>query len=471
MLKEKMLHLKRLHIVSDVLLTLLSFYVAIILMNIIRDGSAAVLYSSSMITQNLIIIGMIWGFLILRQQNSYAYRMKAYRDIFNPVFGLILKGTAGYFMWLFATKSVIPDRLFVMIFLILDFCALITLRLFVIRLLQYMRSHGKNCQQVLIVGSGDEAMKIVDDIRDNPQWGIRIMGMLEIEETDRLWRYRDVPLIGSLDELPDLIQCNQVDFVVITTDPRHIDKLGKSVTVCEKMGVKVCLLADFFDTKLAQKQAGEFLFRPAIIYSTLKEKRTSLFLKTLIDRIGAFFTLVLITPIMLGLSAVIKLSSGGKVFFTQERVGLNGRRFKLYKFRTMVENAEDLKKSLETKNEMDGPVFKITNDPRITRTGRFLRKTSLDELPQLFNIIRGEMSFVGPRPPLPTEVASYDLWQRRKLSVKPGLTCLWQVGERNDTTFEVWMKLDLQYIDNWSLWMDTKIMLKTIPTVIGGTGK
>jgi exopolysaccharide biosynthesis polyprenyl glycosylphosphotransferase len=471
MLKEKMLHLKRLHIVSDIILTLLSYYAAIILVNIIRDNSALALNSGSMITQNLMIIGMIWGFLILRQKSSYAYRMKAYKDMFKPVLGLIIKGTAGYFIWLYATKSLIPDRLFIILFLTLDFCALITLRLFVVRLLQYMRAHGKNCQQVLIIGTGDEAMKIVDDIRDNPQWGIRIIGMLEIEESAKLWRYRDVPLIGSLDELPDLIQCNQVDYVVITIDPKLIQKLDKSVSICEKMGVQVCLLTDFFNTKIAQKRVGEFLFRPAIIYSTLREKRTSLFLKTLIDRVGSFFTLILTTPIILGLSALIKLTSRGKVFFTQERVGLNGRRFKLYKFRTMVENAEDMKKSLETKNEMDGPVFKITNDPRITRTGRFLRKTSLDELPQLFNIIRGEMSFVGPRPPLPTEVARYDLWQRRKLSVKPGLTCLWQIGERNDTTFEEWMKLDLKYIDNWSLWMDTKILLKTIPTVINGTGK
>jgi lipopolysaccharide/colanic/teichoic acid biosynthesis glycosyltransferase len=159
------------------------------------------------------------------------------------------------------------------------------------------------------------------------------------------------------------------------------------------------------------------------------------------------------------------------MFFKQERCGINGRRFWVFKFRTMVHNAEALKSSLLEENEMDGPAFKIEDDPRITRIGKLLRKLSVDELPQLINVARGEMSLVGPRPPLPDEVGKYSRWQRRRLSMKPGITCLWQVGGRNDTTFDEWMKLDLKYIDNWSLWLDTKILLKTVPTVINATGK
>jgi lipopolysaccharide/colanic/teichoic acid biosynthesis glycosyltransferase len=152
------------------------------------------------------------------------------------------------------------------------------------------------------------------------------------------------------------------------------------------------------------------------------------------------------------------------------RVGLNGKKFILYKFRTMLENAEELKQGLLNKNEMDGPVFKIKEDPRVTKLGGFLRKTSLDELPQLFNVLKGDMSLVGPRPPLPSEVSNYDLWHRRKLCMKPGLTCLWQVNGRNKINFEKWMKLDLEYIDNWSLLLDFKILLKTIPAVLSGSG-
>ena len=173
---------------------------------------------------------------------------------------------------------------------------------------------------------------------------------------------------------------------------------------------------------------------------------------------------------MLSLALLIKLTSKGPVFFKQERCGLNGRKFTMFKFRTMVEDADQMKDLLAEKNEMDGPVFKITNDPRLTKVGKFLRKFSLDELPQLFNVLRGDMSLVGPRPPLPKEVSQYDPWQRRKLSMKPGLTCLWQINGRNNINFERWMKMDLEYIDNWSLWLDTKILLKTVPAVILGTG-
>lgn len=176
------------------------------------------------------------------------------------------------------------------------------------------------------------------------------------------------------------------------------------------------------------------------------------------------------SPLMLVLSLFIKFTSKGPILFRQERCGLNRRKFTMLKFRTMVEKADQMKDLLLKKNEMDGPVFKMTDDPRLTKVGAALRKFSLDELPQLFNVLRGEMSLVGPRPPLPKEVSQYDLWQRRKLSMKPGLTCLWQVNGRNNIDFEKWMKMDLEYIDNWSLWLDTKILFKTIPAVIQGTG-
>ena len=233
----------------------------------------------------------------------------------------------------------------------------------------------------------------------------------------------------------------------------------------------VCLQADFIDLASSRYHTTDFAGAPAIVYSREPELTASRMAKELIDRVVAGFGLLIISPAIAAIATLIKLTSKGPVFFKQERCGLHGRRFNVFKFRTMVPEAESLREALNAQNEMDGPVFKMKNDPRITRVGRVLRKLSLDELPQLINVARGEMSLVGPRPPLPTEVREYDIWQRRKLSMKPGITCLWQVGDRNDTTFEQWMRQDLEYIDNWSLALDAKILLRTIPAVINATGR
>jgi exopolysaccharide biosynthesis polyprenyl glycosylphosphotransferase len=184
------------------------------------------------------------------------------------------------------------------------------------------------------------------------------------------------------------------------------------------------------------------------------------------DLLVASAALTVTAPILLTVAALVKLTSEGPIFFAQERVGKNGRTFKMLKFRSMVVNAEALRAKLEAENEMDGPVFKIKRDPRITRIGHFIRKTSLDEFPQFINVMRGEMSIVGPRPPLPSEVEQYERWQRKRLSVKPGITCIWQISGRNDVTFEQWVQMDIDYIDRWSLWLDLKIFLKTIPAVL-----
>lgn len=193
-------------------------------------------------------------------------------------------------------------------------------------------------------------------------------------------------------------------------------------------------------------------------------------LKSTLDFFFSFVIIMLISPVLLIIAIAIRLEDGGSVFFIQERVGLNGRRFYIFKFRTMVANAEALKISLLGQNEQTGPVFKITNDPRVTRIGRVLRKTSFDELPQFFNVMLGDMSVVGPRPPIPSEVEKYEQWQKRRLTMKPGITCTWQVSGRNNISFNEWVKLDLEYIDNWSLTQDMVLIFKTIKAMAAGTG-
>jgi exopolysaccharide biosynthesis polyprenyl glycosylphosphotransferase len=227
---------------------------------------------------------------------------------------------------------------------------------------------------------------------------------------------------------------------------------------------------NIFPHTRAAVQLEELDGMPILTYSTTPTNVLQLFAKRAIDVTVSVSLLVIALPVILAIAAAIKLSSSGAVLFRQTRCGLNGRVFTLYKFRTMVEDAEHRRRDLQHLNEMDGPVFKLRRDPRVTVVGRWLRRFSLDELPQLWNVLRGDMSLVGPRPPIPEEVAQYQRWQRRRLSMKPGLTCLWQISGRNEVDFDRWMQLDLEYIDSWSPMLDFKILLKTIPAVLSGRG-
>jgi exopolysaccharide biosynthesis polyprenyl glycosylphosphotransferase len=231
-------------------------------------------------------------------------------------------------------------------------------------------------------------------------------------------------------------------------------------------------VADFFKTQISRTTFDDFYGRPVLVFRTTPEASWQSVIKQVMDCLGALAMLILLSPFLLIISLAIKFSSPGPILFRQQRSGLNGRPFSIYKFRTMVTNAEQLKHELEAMNEMTGPVFKVTNDPRVTPIGKFLRKYSLDEWPQFYNVLRGEMSLVGPRPLPVDEVKRFnDLAHRRRLSVKPGLTCLWQVSGRNNVTdFRDWVRLDLEYIDNWSLWLDFKILWWTVPVVLVGTG-
>lgn len=230
------------------------------------------------------------------------------------------------------------------------------------------------------------------------------------------------------------------------------------------------LQLDFLPKGFSQIFVEHLAHVPLLTFASSPQNEFALFFKRAIDVIFSAVALAIFSPVLLLLALLIKLTSSGPVFYRQVRCGLGGRRFVLLKFRSMVENAEQLQPSFEEMNEVDGPVFKIRNDPRCTTIGRWMRVLSLDELPQLWNVLRGDMSLVGPRPPLPQEVEQYEPWQRRRLRIRPGLTCLWALEGRSQLQFERWVKLDLLYIDNWSMWLDLKILLKTIPAVLSGKG-
>ncbi len=323
--------------------------------------------------------------------------------------------------------------------------------------------------RVLIVGTGQRAKAVADLILSSPELDASIDGFLDFSRKG-FWRYRDIPLLGHPDLLTGLAGRTQIDAVVLAVEPEEMPQTAPVLAAAERLGVTVSLMPDLYRTSIARAVPSSLNGTPTVAYRRVPESLAALGLKHFVDKVGAVVGLILASPIMIAAAAAIKLETPGPIFFKQMRSGANGRPFPLYKFRTMTADAERHKDSLKNLNEMSGPVFKIKQDPRVTRVGRLLRKYSIDEIPQFINVLRGEMSLVGPRPPLPSEVARYEPWQRRKLSVKPGLTCIWQVSGRNQIDFEDWMRLDLEYIDNWSLWLDARILAKTIPTVLKGDG-
>ncbi|MDX1644675.1 MAG: sugar transferase, partial [Thermoanaerobaculia bacterium] len=330
-----------------------------------------------------------------------------------------------------------------------------------------VRRRGYNYRQVVIAGTGEAAAEIADTIRDHPDWGLKVLGFVSFGPASEV---EVGPILGSADELPRLAEQQVVDEVIFTTERRRFDDLEDLVLQLEELGVTARFALTLFPKSRAKPHLEEMGGTPMMTFSTGPTDQIQLFAKRAVDLVVAAVALVLLAPLIALVALLIKATSKGPVFFRQERCGLNGRRFTLYKFRTMVEGAEAQLEELRARNEMRGPVFKLRDDPRVTPVGRLLRRFSLDELPQLWNVLRGHMSLVGPRPPVPQEVAQYRRWQRRRLSMRPGLTCLWQVSGRNEVDFERWMELDLEYIDSWSPRLDVEILVKTIPAVLSGRG-
>jgi exopolysaccharide biosynthesis polyprenyl glycosylphosphotransferase len=276
--------------------------------------------------------------------------------------------------------------------------------------------------------------------------------------------------VHKIQALPDLLREEVVDEVIVACPRSMLGTIAPVVGTCAAVGVPVTVLSDLFGDMLPPPRSGRLGSHPALRFSVMHHGILQTRIKRAIDAVGAAVLLVLVAPILAAAAVAIRANSPGPILFRQQRCGLYGRRFTMLKLRTMHADAEMRRLEFAQLNEMDGPTFKIRCDPRTTPVGRFLRRYSLDEIPQLWNVLRGEMSLVGPRPPTPYEVDQYLVFQRRRLSMRPGLTCLWQVNGRNEIGFEEWVQLDLEYIDNWSLILDLRILLRTLPAVLRGTG-
>jgi exopolysaccharide biosynthesis polyprenyl glycosylphosphotransferase len=314
-------------------------------------------------------------------------------------------------------------------------------------------------RRFILVGTDEETSRMRHELKAKSPEAIDIVAELDLSET-------------AVHRLVELLHEYSINGVIVSAKRALFDEVEAAIRACELEGVEVWLVADFFKTQICRTSLDDFYGQPILVFRTAPEASWQSVVKQLVDFVGAFCWLVLLAVPMLVVALLVKLTSPGPIFFRQQRSGLNGRPFVLYKFRTMVTNAEQMKHELAAMNEMEGPVFKVTNDPRITPIGKWLRKFSIDEWPQLYNVMRGEMSLVGPRPLPVDEVKRFnDLAHRRRLSVKPGLTCLWQISGRNQVKdFRDWVRLDLEYIDNWSLWLDFQILWRTLPVVLAGTG-
>lgn len=341
-----------------------------------------------------------------------------------------------------------------------------------VRVLQERHRRGIDTLNLLVVGNAGEALPLMQTLERNPRWGIRVLGVVHPDGArDSEVSEVTYKVLGRLQDLPRLLEIHPVDQVYLTGRSWDVEALRKVADSCEELGVMVSLDANFLGLSVAQAELGDFEGNAVLSFSSTPSNPEALAVKRLMDVVLSALALAVLSPILLATAIAIKLDDpGGPVFFGQVRSGLYGRTFRMWKFRSMVSNAEALRAQLEAQNEMDGPVFKIARDPRITRVGNFIRKTSIDELPQFWNVFQGEMSLVGPRPPIPAEVEKYERWQRRRLSMKPGITCIWQVSGRNNVDFQTWMKQDLEYIDNWSLLLDVKLLVRTVPAVLLGSG-
>jgi exopolysaccharide biosynthesis polyprenyl glycosylphosphotransferase len=341
------------------------------------------------------------------------------------------------------------------------------------RLLEMVRLRGRNLRSVVIVGMNPRTLQFVDNLKARPELGYILSGFVDDQWAGSEPRSRNGhTLICNLAEFPSYLRTHVVDEVVIGLPVKSLyHEAAKIVALCEEQGVVVRYLSSLFNPRLANARAEEFGEEAVITFHSGILYGWPLIVKRLLDISVSAVLLILLIPLLLVTALLIKLTTKGPVFFVQHRVGLNKRRFRLFKFRTMLPDAEDRMDELEQLNEMDGPVFKIRDDPRITPVGRFLRRTSIDELPQLFNVLKGDMSLVGPRPLPVRDYNGFDQdWQRRRFSVRPGITCLWQINGRSSITFDEWMELDMQYIDAWSFWLDIRILAKTIPAVLKGSG-
>jgi len=388
--------------------------------------------------------------------------------------GIVLRASLMNFVILAASSFLFKlsflSRLFFITFVFLGFIFLMGEKIIVFSIMHKLRKRGYNYRLLLIVGTGRRAAEVIKRIKAHPEWGFRILGAIDDEPGRGVESVDGVQIIGGLKDIPEILHQYGVDEVIFVVPRLRLNHIVNSIKDCEIEGVKVTIAVDLFDLEIAKSYQTELEGIPLLTFKTTVPNEGDLFVKRMIDIGISGASILIFSPFLLIFSIIIILTSRGPVYYRQERIGLNGRRFIMYKFRTMYVGAQEELSEVDIYREIYEPQWIKTKLQYMTPIGKVMRKFSLDEFPQLFNVFWGQMSLVGPRPTLPQEVKQYESWHRRRFSMRPGLTCLWQVKGRRKIKFHEWMQMDLEYLDNWSLWLDFKILVKTIPAVLFGSG-
>ncbi|MCG8553313.1 MAG: sugar transferase [Desulfobacterales bacterium] len=464
----------------DVTITVFSFVSAYFFKKHMLPGGLNALSTTPNYYLVLMLIIISW-YVAFKWMDVYVpYRAKPFWYFFTAAVKGSLLGMIFVSLVMYVLHIQGVSRILMGAFLVVNISLLTLSRFIVFKTLERLRTDGFNTRSILIVGSKERAKEVIRAIEKYKSSGYRVVGCFDVEE-DLVGQAVENghKVIGLVRDMEDYLRHNIVDELIFAMPLKIIKKGDRYLALAEGMGIKVRIIPDWeihylmYRPNIATIRFESFLGVYNMTLQSTPMNEGSVLLKTIFDYLTALVLTILLLPVFGAIAVAIKLTSQGPVFYTQERLGMNGRKFKFYKFRTMVNNADEVRKGLEDRNEMDGPVFKIKDDPRIIPgLGHFLRKTSLDELPQLFNVLKGEMCLVGPRPPIPKEVDEYSVWHRRRLSMKPGMTCLWQIApNRNDLSFDEWMKLDLKYIDTWSLFNDIKILFLTARAVLTRSGR
>lgn len=415
----------------------------------------------------LTIVAPLWIVSLSHAGMYRSLREKRLIDACWNIFEGSLLASIVFSVIAFFLKFEVISRTFITTF---SLCILVTLvaeKCLILALLHHMRRRGYNSRTLLIAGSGKRARRFAHIIKTNPQWGFRIMGFIDEEERVGM-KVGEYEVIGALKDLASILDNHAVSEVIFLLPRKWLAGLEVHIDTCEKVGVKATVAIDLFNTSVAKPKIKQLHGFPLLSLDATPYDVFHLLIKRFVDILVSLIVLVSSLPVFMMAVIAIKLTSPGPVFFRQIRCGLYGKPFTLYKFRTMIVDADKMLDKIRHLNESKGPVFHSRNDPRVTPAGRILRMMSLDELPQLFNVLKGDMSLIGPRPPIPDEVEKYERWQRRRLSFRPGIVCTWQVSNRFQPDFQKWMQMDLDYIDNWSLVLDLKILFKIFPALFRG---
>lgn len=419
---------------------------------------------------HIIILLFIWGHLLYFNKVYLSYRGKPVKKVILAVMKANIQGLLLFGFVLFFSKAYWIHRTLIIIFFLICSVLLILEKIILFGLLHQIRKFDKNLKHVLIIGTGNKTKQIINLFRASQGAGFKVVGLLG-NNPDNVGKNIDgATIIGLSRDLPRILQQHVIDEVLISISIRHIAKIKKIILECEKFGINARIMEQIYNPGKAAVYMDELLGISFITFTTKSLKIYQRYTKNIMDILVALVLIIFLMPAFLIIAILIKMDSKGPVLFKQERAGTNGRKFIMYKFRSMINGAESQRLEIEKFNEVEGPIFKMRDDPRVTRIGKFIRKTSLDEFPQLLNVLKMDMSLVGPRPLPVYEADKIFGFARRRLSMKPGITGLWQVSGRNSINFDKLIKLDLKYIDKWSLWLDAKILFKTMFVWLTGKG-